>query len=217
MDTLDSVINWFLGFLTAGTITTVSKDNICLEQYVLSNNNFNSQGIVHNEFGICRTIIGSGGAGGYHSGNQPKVLQVYKAVGNNKYVIANPYNVYSRKFVSDERMSTLGTACDHYRTPVVSTPIEILDSDLLEKIENSIFEIDDIKDFIYEINGKHYLILIRKLTALECWRLMGFDDSDYFKAKESGVSQTQLYKQAGNSIVKQVLMAIFRNMNICQG
>lgn len=201
----------------SGTITTVSKDNICLEQYVLSNNNFNSQGIVHNEFGICRTIIGSGGAGGYHSGNQPKVLQVYKAVGNNKYVIANPYNVYSRKFVSDERMSTLGTACDHYRTPVVSTPIEILDSDLLEKIENSIFEIDDIKDFIYEINGKHYLILIRKLTALECWRLMGFDDSDYFKAKESGVSQTQLYKQAGNSIVKQVLMAIFRNMNICQG
>lgn len=52
---------------------------------------------------------------------------------------------------------------------------------------------------------------IRKLTPLECWRLMGFSDEDFQKA-ESVNSNTQLYKQAGNSIVKNVLMAIFGKM-----
>lgn len=37
---------------------------------------------------------------------------------------------------------------------------------------------------------------IRKLTPLECWRLMGFDDKDFYKAKSVGISDTQLYKQA---------------------
>lgn len=53
---------------------------------------------------------------------------------------------------------------------------------------------------------------IRKLTPLECWRLMGFDDDDYKKAKEIGMSDTQLYKQAGNSIVVNVLEKIFLNL-----
>ena len=37
---------------------------------------------------------------------------------------------------------------------------------------------------------------IRNLTPLECWRLMGFDDKDFYKAKSVGISDTQLYKQA---------------------
>lgn len=52
---------------------------------------------------------------------------------------------------------------------------------------------------------------IRKLTPLECWRLMGFSDEDFHKAEEVN-SNSQLYKQAGNSIVKNVLMAIFGQM-----
>ena len=55
-------------------------------------------------------------------------------------------------------------------------------------------------------------IRIRKLTPLECWLLMGFDREDFFKAKKSGVSDTQLYKQAGNSIVVNVLEKIFQNL-----
>lgn len=54
---------------------------------------------------------------------------------------------------------------------------------------------------------------IRKLTPRECWRLMGFSDSDFEKAQEVN-SNTQLYKQAGNSIVRSVLMAIFSQLNI---
>ena len=52
---------------------------------------------------------------------------------------------------------------------------------------------------------------IRKLTPKECWRLMGFDDEDYYKAAKVN-SNTQLYKQAGNSIVVNVLCCIFREM-----
>ena len=55
--------------------------------------------------------------------------------------------------------------------------------------------------------------IIRKLTPKECWRLMAFTDKDFDKA-ESVNSNTQLYKQAGNSIVVSVLEAIFRQMNI---
>lgn len=53
---------------------------------------------------------------------------------------------------------------------------------------------------------------IRKLTPLECWRLMGFDDEDFYKAQGAGISNTQLYKQAGNSIVVNVLEKIFINL-----
>ena len=52
---------------------------------------------------------------------------------------------------------------------------------------------------------------IRKLTPKECWRLMGFDDSDFEKAEKVN-SNTQLYKQAGNSIVVDVLCYIFVNL-----
>lgn len=52
---------------------------------------------------------------------------------------------------------------------------------------------------------------IRKLTPKECWRLMGFDDESFSRA-EKKVSNSQLYKQAGNSIVVDVLMAIFKNL-----
>lgn len=69
----------------------------------------------------------------------------------------------------------------------------------------------DFHNFLYEIEGETYLIRIRKLIPLECWRLMGFTDDD-FAAAAAVNSDTQLYKQAGNSIVKDVLMAIFKQM-----
>lgn len=51
----------------------------------------------------------------------------------------------------------------------------------------------------------------RRLTPREYWRLMGFTDEDFDKASAVN-SNTQLYKQAGNSIVVNVLMAIFKEM-----
>ena len=57
----------------------------------------------------------------------------------------------------------------------------------------------------------HTQYRIRKLTPLECWRLMDFTDEDFEKAAQVN-SNSQLYKQAGNSIVKNVLVAIFGKM-----
>lgn len=51
---------------------------------------------------------------------------------------------------------------------------------------------------------------IRKLTPRECYRLMGFSDEDFDKAQSTGNSLTQLYKQAGNSIVVNVLTEIYK-------
>jgi DNA (cytosine-5)-methyltransferase 1 len=64
--------------------------------------------------------------------------------------------------------------------------------------------------YLYSIPTEHSY-RIRKLTPLECWRLMGFTDEDFTMA-ETVNSNTQLYKQAGNSIVVNVLEAIFRQM-----
>lgn len=50
---------------------------------------------------------------------------------------------------------------------------------------------------------------IRKLTPKECWRLMGFNDKEFEKAELAGISNAQLYKQAGNSIVVDVLEELF--------
>lgn len=53
---------------------------------------------------------------------------------------------------------------------------------------------------------------VRRLTPKECWRLMGFDDEDIDKCIAIGMSNSQLYKQAGNSIVVNVLVEIFREL-----
>ena len=57
---------------------------------------------------------------------------------------------------------------------------------------------------------------VRKLTPKECFRLMGFDDESFEKAAAVN-TKTQLYKQAGNSIVVPVLEAIFSMMLPAEG
>lgn len=68
-----------------------------------------------------------------------------------------------------------------------------------------------LEDNIWELDGELYKIRIRKLTPRECWRLMDFKDDDFEKA-ESVNSNTQLYKQAGNSIVKNCMCEIFKGL-----
>lgn len=58
---------------------------------------------------------------------------------------------------------------------------------------------------------------IRKLTPRECFRLMGVSDEDITTIQESGVSNSQQYKLAGNSIVVDVLEGIFRKLLIDKG
>lgn len=71
------------------------------------------------------------------------------------------------------------------------------------------------ENFIQEKNCKQVGTLtdhgVRKLTPMECFRLMGFSDSDFDKA-QAVCSNTQLYKQAGNSIVVNVLEEILKKL-----
>ena len=53
---------------------------------------------------------------------------------------------------------------------------------------------------------------LRKLTPKECWRLMGFSDEEFQRAADAGVSNSQLYKQAGNSIYTGCLSGIFTKL-----
>ena len=59
-----------------------------------------------------------------------------------------------------------------------------------------------------EVDGR-----VRKLTPREYWRLMGFSDTDFDLASSTGVSNSQLYKQAGNSIAYSVIKSILYNLS----
>ena len=61
--------------------------------------------------------------------------------------------------------------------------------------------------FVYDTNYR-----IRKLTERECFRLMDVDDSDIDKIQAAGISKSQQYKMAGNSICTGVLFHIFRKL-----
>nr|WP_267921369.1 DNA cytosine methyltransferase [Levilactobacillus brevis] len=53
---------------------------------------------------------------------------------------------------------------------------------------------------------------VRKLTPRECWRLQGFPDWAFYRAREAGLSDSQLYKQAGNSVTVPVVRLIAERM-----
>lgn len=77
-------------------------------------------------------------------------------------------------------------------------------------VENSdVF--DDNEKFavaFVEPNGEVHIGRIRKLTPRECWRLQGFTDEQFDKAKATGLSASRLYKMAGNAVTVNVISAI---------
>ena len=75
---------------------------------------------------------------------------------------------------------------------------------------------DGISNTITTVQKDNYLLeptyRIRKLTPRECFRLMGMRDDDIDKIQAAGISNTQQYKMAGNSIVVNVLEVIFEKL-----
>ena len=59
-----------------------------------------------------------------------------------------------------------------------------------------------------EPNGEVHIGRIRKLTPRECWRLQGFTDEQFDKARATGLSDSRLYKMAGNAVTVNVISAI---------
>lgn len=92
---------------------------------------------------------------------------------------------------------------------------------LTRNTENSIYRYEGIMEtkdkkgygtFKDENTGKTYIYRIRKLTPRECFRLMGVSETNIDNIQNAGISRTQQYKMAGNSIVTDVLYHIFRNL-----
>ena len=115
---------------------------------------------------------------------------------------------------------TLDTMQGGYRQPLIAEGKFICEQRTDEGLR---FFKDNICGTIRTINSggdkrvielNEYEFRIRKLTPRECFRLMGVGESNIDKIQAAGISNTQQYKLAGNSIVVPVLEGIFRNLFI---
>ena len=113
---------------------------------------------------------------------------------------------------------TLDTMQGGYRQPLIVDDTNVIGK--LEckgwyDIETRVHGTNGVSPTIETRNRGKYMdnsYKIRKLTPRECFRLMGMRDTDIDKIQEAGISNTQQYKLAGNSIVVDVLEAIFKNL-----
>lgn len=198
------------------------------ETYRMPVNNFNQRNAVHPENGVCRTIIGQG-----HAGNEPKVTVASRG--------RNPQNPSDRTPGADteQRLEPNSEGICNTLTTVQKDNLLLEPTVKIKQATQQGYaecKLGGVADLSYptsktrrgrvQDNGDTCPTLtatetgvcrietpyrIRKLTPLECWRLMGFTDEDFHRA-EAVNSNTQLYKQAGNSIVCSVLEAIFRQL-----
>jgi DNA (cytosine-5)-methyltransferase 1 len=95
---------------------------------------------------------------------------------------------------------------NHGTVTAIAVKKETGNTSKLRQFDKNIY-IDEFNRAFIKIGNMFYRI--RKVTPKECWRLMGFSDEDFEKAEKVN-SNSQLYKQAGNSIVVQVLEAVFK-------
>lgn len=118
---------------------------------------------------------------------------------------------------------TLDTAQGGWRQPCIVEP-KILDDTKSERFGGG--KTFDICPCLRESRHGHKVLnpghRIRKLTPLECFRLMGFKDTDYYKAKTAlekrfyngkDKSNSQMYKLAGNSVVVDVIIALYKQLD----
>lgn len=210
----------------SNTLTTVQKDNMVLEVgHIEKGTGKHQSNVVYSEEGLAPTICASYGV------KQPPAmhLEVKQAI------IDDIYNNREERVYCDYSPSLraertgLKTIEVRQATKEGSIPCEVggvadlsypnsttrrgrvqgngqISPTLTTENIPSVLE-----PWIWEIDGVRYLIRIRKLTPKECWRLMNFTDEDFSKAAAVN-SNTQLYKQAGNSIVKNVLCEVFKQM-----
>ena len=95
---------------------------------------------------------------------------------------------------------------------VVSEPINTMPDGTCRTLKNQYFKTSKAnfeRTSTFGATGVSDGLRIRKLTPKECYRLMGFSDAEFEKAENVPTSNTQLYKQAGNSIVVDVLEELF--------
>jgi DNA (cytosine-5)-methyltransferase 1 len=147
---------------------------------------------------ICGTIdTGTGG------GRQPHVLvddKYYLSDKAKKSIIENPKNLQKSK-VNPDISTTLqspGNACGVYKGATY-----------ISKEDGTTYCLDTGNNQAIEYDKR-----IRRLTPKECFRLQGFPDSFVDKCREIGISDTQLYKQAGNSMTADAMAYLIKEVLI---
>lgn len=171
---------------------------------------------VYNPDGISKTLATVGGGAGAKTG-----LYAVKCIGNtNPCGHGQGGNVYSTQGLAPALMVAKSTPlqiCMSIRGQKLQkqTCCAVLTPDREEKRQNG----RRIKEpgepsFTLTAQDRHGVALldenirIRRLTPRECWRLQGFPDEYFDKARAAGISDTQLYKQAGNGVTVNVARAI---------
>lgn len=92
---------------------------------------------------------------------------------------------------------TIDTMQGGYRQPMIEVIRNYMPSGHnASRVVNSNGLAPTVKKNHGTVTATNVEITVRKLTPLECWRLMGFDDEDFYKAQSTGNSNSQLYKQA---------------------
>lgn len=121
-----------------------------------------------------------------------------------------------RGVVQNGMIQTLKTSCSDVGVVVSDKPICVGQVSTGNSQAGKVYSPDGVSQTLcagthgYAMGNIEHNLRIRKLTPLECFRLMGFDDEDFNKI--TGISNTQLYKQAGNSIVVDVLVHLFESL-----
>lgn len=218
------------------TLTTVQKDNLVLENIIIGG--MQEHQSIKND-GVCTTLTSSMGTGG---GYVPMVVEQEtikikqatkkgytecKINGVADFSYPDSKTRRGRVEQSGEVSPTLMAGNNEiykiengfYKQALkVVEENEVKEGDIVDAFNHKVLKEGISPTITTRPEGKKIAILpvvekyrIRKLTPKECWRLMGFTDEDFEKAAMVN-SNSQLYKQAGNSIVKNVLMAIFNKM-----
>lgn len=232
----------------SNTLTTVGKDNLVVEPKINVLGNYKPSGHecgrVMGVDGVSPTIKDNHGA--VYSIAEPQIKQLCNVFPTKTRDNPNQGRVYDENGLSPA-LNCMGGG---NREPCAVEPINAcadgtdpaLTAHLHKETVNDCTKLDRHSPAlgVKEVGPE---IRIRKLTPKECWRLMGFTDEEFdkargkflrienrpvFKVGSDGLnrkvgttptevyeqSNTQLYKQAGNSIVVDVLVAIFKNLNL---
>ena len=185
-------------------------------------NTFESANRVYDKEGLCPTI--PTGAGGGHT---PKVIDFAKTTRGSDVVstIRASYYKNGERNIMENVMTGKGCEGVIERVPVrmvgrnpdnpTSRKAGLPTQQMIEPVESGLCgNLTTVqKDNLVLEKKPELQYRIRKLTPRECYRLMDFPDSDFDKAAEV-ITNTRLYKTAGNAIVRAVLMALFLQMNI---
>ena len=169
-------------------------------KYVIRHHEKHRQQICDLPGDVCRTLLA-------RDNSDPKVIKI--AADLNKYKYESDNRIYSTE-------GSVPTLRAHSSRPTMIEVASLNCNNFASK--DRIFSPEGISPTLMTVSGGGNAVKIedgvryRYLTPREYWRLIGFDDIDVDKLLAAGISKSQLYKMAGNSIAVPVLEAIFKQL-----